>query len=72
MNKEMKVRGYNVSFSMTDEDRVCCDVSKGEFSASLAALCDEGCLWSRGQGWVLTVPSPVIDEIVEIAVAHGW
>lgn len=68
---EKNINGYTVEV-YTDCGQTLCDVSKGRFNASLAALEAEGVLWDSNCEEALEVSPGTIAKIAAFAISHGW
>ena len=65
-----KIAGYSIELSHED-DSTQCWVEKGQYSASLQALVDNGCLESRTGGEHGVNPD-TIERILDWATENGW
>lgn len=65
------IGGFNVEI-YNDCGQTYCDIEKGRYSASLAALDAEGCLWDSNYEKSLSVPASTIAKIEALAIQHGW
>lgn len=65
------IGGFNVEI-YNDCGQTYCDIEKGRYSASLAALDAEGCLWDSNYEKSLNVPASTIAKIEALAIQHGW
>ena len=65
------INGFNVEV-YADCGQTYCDVEKGRFTASLAALDAEGVLWDSNCEQSLTVPATTIAKIEAFAIANGY
>ena len=74
MEYSTTIRGYLVELD-TDpgySQGVQCDVSKGNFQATLPALQDAGCVTNFDTGVSVDVPSQTIKLIEHWAEQHGY
>lgn len=71
MTTKTTINGYSVE-TYTDCGQTYCDVSKGRFAASLAALDADGCLWDSNFEQSLPVPAATIAKIEAFAISHGY
>jgi hypothetical protein len=65
------INGYSVEV-YSDCGQTYCDIEKGRFTASLAALDAEGALWDSNCEKSLTVPASTIAKIERFAIGHGY
>ena len=71
MTIKTTINGYSVEV-YSDCGQTYCDVEKGRFTASLAALDAEGCLWDCDYEKSLSVPASTIAKIEAFAINHGY
>lgn len=71
MHKTTTINGYNVEV-YSDCGQTYCDVEKGRFTGSLAALDAEGVLWDSDFKKSLSVPASTIAKIEAFAISHGY
>jgi hypothetical protein len=71
MTIKTTINGYNVEV-YSDCGQTYCDVEKGRFTASLAALDAEGALWDSNFEKSLSVPASTIAKIEAFAISHGY
>jgi hypothetical protein len=65
------INGFNVEV-YSDCGQTYCDIEKGRFTASLAALDAEGVLWDSNCENSLTVAPSTIAKIEAFAIRHGY
>lgn len=71
MTIKTTINGYSVEV-YSDCGQTYCDVEKGRFTASLAALDAEGVLWDSNCEKSLSVPESTIAKIEAFAINHGY
>lgn len=71
MTIKTTINGYSVEV-YEDCGQTYCDVERGRFTASLAALDAEGVLWDSNCEAALSVPESTIAKIEAFAIKHGY
>jgi hypothetical protein len=71
MTHKTIINGYSVEV-YSHCGQTYCDVEKGRFTASLAALDAEGALWDSNFEKSLSVPASTIAKIEAFAISHGY
>jgi hypothetical protein len=71
MHKRTTINGFSVEV-YSDCGQTYCDVEKGRFTGSLAALDAEGVLWDGNCETSLPVPASTIAKIEAFAISHGY
>lgn len=71
MDVKTVINGYSVDV-YSCYGQTYCDIEKGRFSGSLAALDADGVLWDANHEESLTVPASTIAKIESFALNHGY
>lgn len=71
MDIETNIAGYTVTITDAGEC-ICCDIEKGRFSGSLAAVGSEGVLYDPAYEYTLPISQSAIKRIEAFAMKHGY